>query len=113
MLGWAAAVSDRVPVTAQAGRDPKNIEFGDRVLTIYGPECHPLLPRSVDDIINSSVPEVKRRCPQTSWRRWPSKPVGKGQAGVGGYAHSHDFLNIGGEEVFCCLAGIAAGDKEI
>ena len=39
-----------------------------------------------------------------------SKPVGEGQAGVRGYMHSHNLLDVGGIEIFRGLAGVAAGD---
>jgi hypothetical protein len=42
-----------------------------------------------------------------------TESVGESYARVGGYAHSCDFLNIGGEEIFCCLSGVAAGDEEV
>jgi len=42
-----------------------------------------------------------------------AKPVGDGKAGVGRYAHSHRFLDIGGIEIFGGLASVAAGDEKI
>src|SRR5450755_306969 len=50
------------------------------------------------------------------------KPVSKGRAGIGGYAHSNDLLELGGiavsrssllAEVLRSLAGVSAGDQEI
>ena len=42
-----------------------------------------------------------------------AKPVGDSQAGVRRYAHSHNFLDIGGIEIVGGLASVAAGDEEI
>ena len=69
----------------------------------------PYLPAPGDGTKDASWPPLACR----SGADGSTKPVADRCACVGGYAHSHNFLNIGGEEVFCCLPGVAASDEEI
>ena len=110
MLGWVAAV---IAIVSPSQPRPAVIQRTSSSVTASLFLEANAIRYSVDDIISLQFWKRKRHRHQTSRPSRVTKLVGESYACVGGYAHSHNFLNVRRIEVLRGLSAVAACNHEV